>query len=100
MERLNTKIEADRRPFREKVNELVEHIEAAEQRARLRLAERGLSESWESLQATFEIGRPEALPIPTRPPRDLSALERQLRKASDMAARIFDAQLLIVQPRD
>jgi hypothetical protein len=38
--------------------------------------------------------------IPARPVRTLSQSERRLREVSDIAARVFDAQLIIVQPSE
>jgi len=99
VERLNSRILSDHRPFREKLPELVVNMVSAEQRARARLRDRESAEQAHApVQRRSEATRPEAPPIPTRPPRPLSETDRQLREASDMAARLFDAQLVIVQP--
>lgn len=45
-----------------------------------------------------EIEKPEAIPPTTREPKPLQPELLALREASDIAARVFDAQLIIVQP--
>ena len=111
LEKLSAELHADTRPLREKIAELAEQINSAERRAAARIAERLAGERAE------EIGRaalgieprlptvPPTVPqipvtpaIPARPPRALSEPERQLREICDTAARVFDAQLIIVQP--
>jgi hypothetical protein len=94
---LNARIAHDRRPLREKLHEIVGHLQAADELAKSRIAERAAPEFAE-FKALEREHRPPATQIPTRQPRDLSEAERQLRQASDMAGRLFDAQLIIVQP--
>jgi hypothetical protein len=97
IEQVTTRIEADVRPFGEKLPELVADLFGAEQRARARLRER---ESGDLVGLSLPSQRHSEIPsIATRPSRPLSETDRQLREASDLAARMFDAQLVIVQPR-
>jgi len=114
VEELRSRVEADSRPLREKIPELVQQIHSAERRAAARIAERRVAqfrdaiERGEELELPFEARReavfeelarevPRRPAIPTRPSRILSEPERQLREVSDAAARVFDAQLIIVQ---
>jgi hypothetical protein len=94
IEQLLEKLHADSRPLREKIPEFVHQIDDAEQQAMARIAEKGPD----------QVRIPRAIPlgptIPSRGPRTLTEPERQLRQISDAAARVFDAQLIIVQPPD
>jgi hypothetical protein len=103
MQMLNSRIESDPRPFREKLAELIPRLYDAERRARAQIIEKIRTESPAGFSAErqgFPLQRGPDLPaIPSRVSRPLSETERQLREASDMAARLFDAQLIIVQPR-
>ena len=106
VEQLHARLESDDRPMREKVSEVVEQIRSAERRAITRIAEKRAKQSegqveQEIRRATAEAARravPAGLTIPTRSTRTLSEHERQLRDACDTAARVFDVQLVIVQP--
>jgi hypothetical protein len=96
---VTARIESDPRPFRQKLSELTHNLAAAEQRARTRIEERAQAKRPLALHEVPERFDRREPRIPARAPRPLSETERQLREASDMAARLFDAQLVIVQPR-
>jgi hypothetical protein len=101
IEQLHHRLESDRRPLREKIPELVEGIHLAEQRAAARIAERagpfGEPMARMPMEPLWEEVAPRP-PIPTRGSRALSEPELQLRQLSDTAARLFDVQLIVVQP--
>jgi hypothetical protein len=102
VERLRSHLNKDKRPLREKIHELVTQVESAERRvAERRVAERAAEQRAVSVPVVEPLTRP-AIPtvpsIPIRPSRTLSEPEAQLRKISDIAARVFDTQLIIVQP--
>jgi hypothetical protein len=103
LQRLNSRIASDPRPFREKLPELVLNLHNAERRARARVSERARAEDaaavYTSPDRAFRRASPDTPAIPAKVSRPLSETERQLREASDMAARLFDAQLIVVQPR-
>jgi hypothetical protein len=88
IEQLLRRLEADHRPLREKISEFVERLHAAEKQAR----------TTQKLRPLFGSPGPTRPPIPSRPSRPLSHVEQQLRDLSDRAARLFDVQLIIVQP--
>jgi len=98
IERPRSRLESDHRPLRSKLSELVEQIYSAERRAVARVAERHAAQFGEQLYSVGVRADRRTSPIPTRPSRPLSEPERQLREVSDFAARVFDAQLIIVQP--
>lgn len=102
IEKLLGRLEIDRRPLREKISELVEQINSAEHRAIARAAEKRRAQFGEEIGRVFveALTRPAPTisPIPSRRSRTLSEPERQLREISDTAARVFDVQLIIVQP--
>jgi hypothetical protein len=99
MQKLVAKIDSDPRPLREKLPELVHRLHAAERRAEERIAERGGTEGFLDRLGLAREGREELRSgrVPVRTPRDLTESERQLRDAADLAGRVFDAQLIIVQ---
>lgn len=103
MQAVSSRIHSDPRPFRDKIPELIPSLRDAESRARARIREKVGTESSVGFSAERQgvpLQRgPDPLTIPTRPSRPLSEVERELREASDTAARLFDAQLIIVQPR-
>jgi hypothetical protein len=101
VERLNERLHAETRPLRETIPALVQHIRSARQRAATRIAENRAASARRIIdQATETLNPPETpvTPIRGRAPRALSEPQRQLREVSDDAARIFNAQLVIVQP--
>jgi hypothetical protein len=94
VDKLRSQLNKDKRPLRERLPDIVAEIEAAEKRAAERIAERATE---------FVVGTPRTrLPtrpsIPIRTSRTLSEAETQLREISDIAARVFDTQLIMVQP--
>ena len=102
IEELRGRLEADARPLHEKISELVEQINSSEHRAAARAAEKRAAQYDEPIGAVpvaAPTGRvPTTPPISIRPSRRLSDPERQLRELADTAARVFDVQLIIVQP--
>lgn len=94
IEQLLKKLHADSRPLREKIPEFVHHIDAAERRAVARMIEKAPD------AARIDRATPSGPAIPSRGPRRLTELELQLRQVSDAAARVFDTQLIIIQPPD
>jgi hypothetical protein len=97
IEKLRGRLQTDSRPLREKISELLEQIYSAEQRASAGAAEKRAADLGKQIEALTRDA-PTIPPIPTRPSRTLSEPERQLRELSDIAARVFDVQLIIVQP--
>lgn len=96
VEKLQGRLSDDSRPFGEKITGLIEGLERAKKRAEERAAETA-----EEAAAPYQVG-PMPLPgaierIPQRPTRMLSEQERGLRELSDTAAKVFNAQLVIVQ---
>ena len=96
VEKLQGRLSDDSRPFGEKIKGLIEGLERAKKRAEERAAETA-----EEAAAPYQVG-PMPLPgaierIPQRPTRMLSEQERGLRELSDTAAKVFNAQLVIVQ---
>jgi hypothetical protein len=101
VDELSSRLEFDHRPLREKIGEIVEQIYLAEQRAISRVREKRAAHALKAADTYMEHARridPARRPIPVRPPRTLSEWERQLRELADTAARVFDVQLIIVQP--
>jgi hypothetical protein len=92
---LGRRLDADPRPLREKIPEFLQKMSSAERRAAARFVEKHGTGFGEHPIEPEASGAP---PIPTRMPRELSEPEKQLRDLSDTAARIFDTQLIIVQP--
>ena len=109
-ERLSTQLAADTRPLVEKIPELVRNIEEAGSRARSARAARsrrdrigiGKDEIVGARRAADIDAVPRSLllseQVPTRQPRDLPETDRKLRDLSDIAARLFNVQLIVVQP--
>lgn len=101
--KLRSRLQADGRPFREKIPELIGGLERARNRAQERTAEsrrRTMGAEWRALdeyEARVERMRRPVEPVPTRRARTLSGPERDLRQLSDTAARNFNAQLIVVQ---
>jgi len=129
LEKLLDSFRGDDRPLRERLPELVNELRDAERRGRQRIVEkRRLAEDQADSRRTAGIkptvdvpqeiapgyaaraipsveGRrrleaPEPTPPAMREPKPLSPDRLALREASDIAARVFDAQLVIVQPAD
>jgi hypothetical protein len=98
LEKLQAAIVSDHRPLRDKLPELLDGLHSAERRARSRIAERGMATFVQDLPFIVGRGAEPSRAIPMRVPRDLSEPEQQLREAADVAGRLFDAQLIIVQP--
>lgn len=136
-DKLKKAVNADTRPLRDKLPELARELLAAEERGRVRIAERERQEeaereaAWrlrksdrwadddlgysdgpyvEQKAPWYEIPSiggedvaleaPEPDPVALRAPADLGPEKRMLRDAADRAARIFESQLVIVQPSD
>lgn len=99
LRKLVAKIESDERPLRQKLSELLHGLYAAERRAEERIAERRGTEAFvENVGPPQEHrGELRARRVPTRTSRDLTESEGLLREAADLAGRVFDAQLIIVQ---
>lgn len=103
LEKLQARLASDPRPLREKLPEIVRSSEDAKRRAYERIAARRGESQHFGMEFSKVISRSEPREtereIPLRSPRDLSVSERVLRNLSDDAARIFNAQLLVIQPR-
>lgn len=109
-EKLSAQLAADRRPLADKVPELVRNVEEAGRRAQRARAARSAQgrRPDASDRAAFSAGEIDAAPrsllpseqVPTRRPRDLPEADRRLRDLSDTAARMFNVQLIVVQPPD
>lgn len=99
VQKLVANINSDARPLRQKLPELLHGLYAAERRAEERIAERRGTEAFvkEPRLVRERSGEPQARRVRVRRPRDLTESERQLREAADLAGRLFDAQLIIVQ---
>jgi hypothetical protein len=125
LETLRGTLREDARPLRARLPGLVEDLRDAEQRGRERIFEkrrraaqeaeaqrvaRGLDQAERPLDESEHIARavptedrlrleaPEPNPPARREPKPLDPELLTLREASDTAARVFDAQLIIVQP--
>jgi hypothetical protein len=97
LQKLQSAIAMDPRPLRDKIPEFLEGLRSAEELARSRIVERksptvvqGFPFSEREIQSVRTI--------PVREPLDLPEPEQKLREAADIAGRLFDAQLIIVQP--
>jgi hypothetical protein len=125
LEKLRKALKEDDRPLRARLPTLAEELREAERVGRERIFERerqagarrqeglppfasdlstgGLDYVTRAIPA-FEdrskLESPEPLPPATRDPKPLEPELLALREASDIAARVFDAQLIIVQPAD
>ena len=95
VEKLRSHLNKDKRPLREKIHELVTQIESAERRVAERAGEERAAQFL--VEPLTRPAIPTVPSIPIRPSRTLSEPEAQLRKISDIAARVFDTQLIIVQ---
>ena len=96
MDKLSYQLNHDDRPLREKIPEIVERIRAAEVRARK------IFEAQERpSEGTAEARSIDVAPVdvPLKAPRALTEDERLLRAAADLAYRIFDSQMIIIQPK-
>lgn len=123
LRKIQNQLKDDDRPLRERLPSLVNELQSAEQRGRERIIEkqRRAAQKAEMRSATqqpfdgqlfgYEIGprmasvlkdqigqEPEPNPPATRDAKSLDPELQLLREASDIAARVFDAQLIIVQP--
>lgn len=110
IQELSNRLSADNRPLREKIPEMVDGLERAQRVAEERAADqRRHGPSGRSFTDRYTIA-PEHVPraieersrrlipsVPTRPALPLSGPKRELREVSDTAAKIFNAQLIIVQ---
>jgi hypothetical protein len=91
-------LQGDPRPLRSKLTEMTTEVQEAKTRAATRIRERREFK-------TPQIGAPHqrrtepATSPPVREGRRLSRDEQVLRDLSDDAAKIFNAQLIVVQPR-
>ena len=112
LNKLKNVVNEDSRPLRTRLSSLIEELGSAEIRGRERADTRrryGEEEQSAGRQATHSKPTSEALeeqilsippesePVETRDPKQLDGESSVLRKASDIAARVFDAQLIIVQ---
>jgi hypothetical protein len=125
LEKLQGILREDTRPLRARLSVFVEELRDAERRGRAQIfekrrqadreaeARRGLIHKtrdrqvgeFEHLDRAFStpadrrrLEAPETTPPVTREPKPLQPELLALREASDLAARVFDAQLIIVQP--
>lgn len=107
---LRNRLKNDARPLREKIPELKRNInraivQAQEGAGRSARAEQNrqtrtvILEPFNAalLRKSSEFVRP-VTPIPTRPSRLLTGPEQDLREISDISLKVFDAQLIIIQP--
>jgi hypothetical protein len=106
IEQIQSRLHDDPRPLGAKLPEMVEQVEAAKRRGSERIERRG-RQRFEQVpvavpkpvqRTTLDAQPPSEIPV--RVPRTLSDSERVLRRLSDDAAKIFNAQLVIVQPRE
>jgi hypothetical protein len=110
---IESHLKTDSRPFRTKIPEIIRNAESAKRIAEERIAEKRASKIvGEHVADELVEGRaPERVirrtegrvpekSIPSRRSRPLSDTEQALRNLADDAARIFNAQLIIAQPRD
>lgn len=95
IEKAVARLEADPRPLRKKIPEMLDHLISAEKRAREMLLAKddGLLMT---IEADFSV--PLADAVPQKAPRKLSEEQQNLRTIADLAARAFDAQLVVLQP--
>lgn len=126
LQELQGALREDDRPLRERLPTLVEELRDAERRGRERIVEkrgqaararrpgdamptfddpREIAPGYVARAVPFAEDRrrleaPEPTPPAMREPRPLPPEAAALREASDMAARVFDAQLVIVQPAE
>lgn len=127
LEKLQEALRVDERPLRTRLPILVEELQNAERSGRERISERQMRAEQKarakratrspdrpyqrlSDEAEYEarefrairtqrlLEAPEPNPPGTREPKPVGPEFRALRKASDIAARVFDTQLIIVQP--
>jgi len=134
--KLSEALKADSRPLGDKLSEISRGLRAAEERGRVRIAERAQQaeeareaarrasereaaanlerseqhsitqklrkiiapDELQSFEAEFSLPAPRIDPVPVRAPKALAPELRLLRDAADSAARVFDSQLVIVQP--
>lgn len=102
IEKINAKLKNETRPLRESIPDLATHLARAEVEGRASAERRRASK--DRLPPEF-VAQSDVLPtplqerIPVRPTKALSDEDLQLRKMADSAARVFDSQLIIVQPK-
>lgn len=103
VEKLQSHLNAERQPLRDRLPELMADLDQARQRAEERLVMTTHG------HGPFVFGEYQTAPdqfrrriggIATRIPRPLSETERGLREIADTAAKVFNAQLIIVQEAD
>lgn len=134
-DKLSEALKADSRPLGAKLSEISRDLQVAEERGRIRIAERARQDEEEraaarrqrqeaasrpdlvsdfplsppqrhafapdglhAVEAELRLPEPKSDPVPVRVPKALAPELRLLRDAADSAARIFDSQLVIVQP--
>jgi hypothetical protein len=96
---IQNRLNEDPRPLRAKLTEMVEEVAGAKARAENRVRERmGADHLWMKLPPQRTTRFPSSPPM--REARHLSEDEQVLRNLADDAAKIFDAQLIVVQPRN
>ncbi|MGB7100802.1 MAG: hypothetical protein WBD95_18825 [Xanthobacteraceae bacterium] len=96
IEQIERRLHEDPRPLRSKLREIVSEVEGAKERAVNKIRDRKGFEL-----PPIETPRREEprLSTPLRAPRALSEDEQLMRNLSDDAAKTFNAQLIVVQPR-
>lgn len=128
-DKLQSSLQEDTRPLRARLSVLVAELRDAERRGRERIFEKRRQADHEAeerraaglirktpdrqvdefedldlsipmLADRLKLEAPEATPPATREPKSLRPELLALREASDLAARVFDAQLIIVQPAE
>jgi hypothetical protein len=119
LEKLKTALQQDDRPLRTRLPILVEELRDAERRGRERIAEKRrraereaevyratdgqvgapkyVARATPTAQSRHSLEAPEPTPPATREAKSLEPELLALRTASDIAARVFDAQLVITQ---
>ncbi len=112
LERIRATLKEEKRPLRQRLPNLVAELQEAERRGRERIdenrrrAEEVTPDLYDIDHYLVEederaiIALPEPDPPQLRDPKPLPPELNSLRKASDIAARVFDAQLIIVQPQN
>jgi len=99
LEQIQGRLHEDPRPLRSKLREIVSEVEGAKVRALDKLRDRrGFDQLLKEVPSAR--GREPATQPPLREPRSLSEDDQVLRGLSDDAAKTFNAQLIVVQPRD
>ena len=95
-------------PLRSTLPSMIRNLRDAEERGRRRIEEKtdggvqGRSSEVERQVFSLnlkQLERPEPFPVPSRKPKPVEPNRAALREAADIAAHVFNAQLIIVQPK-